>query len=373
MRKTPVEKEQTQPEQSPDEPLFQKVGECLYRRQSSQVYYALVKRAGKQHRKSLKTTDRKLAERLLADYRREIGAVKPTVGGRSVTLGEVAKRWLEAKKPFLKPMSFKRCETSVGQLCRLLGTVAVRKISPTMLEDWASKRIKEGRSPKGLSASTYNNERDTLIAILDQAKRDGHLLDNVAEALPRRKGEKKAKVIPSKEDFAKLVQVLRACDHRSQAAADLVELAAYTGARLGEVTTMRWRDILFEKGRFVITGGEKGTKNSEARERPLFPAARALLERMRERDKPQPDDLIISITSAKRALTSACKKAGIPRLTHHVMRHFFVSNAIEAGVDFKTIADWIGHKDGGVLVAKTYGHLRDAHSFEMAKKMTFSA
>jgi len=47
---------------------------------------------------------------------------------------------------------------------------------------------------------------------------------------------------------------------------------------------------------------------------------------------------------------------------------FFVSNAIEAGVDFKTIAAWVGHKDGGLLVAKTYGHLRDTHSFEMAQK-----
>jgi site-specific recombinase XerD len=69
----------------------------------------------------------------------------------------------------------------------------------------------------------------------------------------------------------------------------------------------------------------------------------------------------------------ACKTAGLATFTHHCMRHYFVSNAIEAGVDFKTIAAWVGHKDGGLLVAKTYGHLRDAHSFEMAKRMTFSA
>jgi site-specific recombinase XerD len=55
------------------------------------------------------------------------------------------------------------------------------------------------------------------------------------------------------------------------------------------------------------------------------------------------------------------------------MRHYFVSNAVEAGVDFKVIASWVGHKDGGLLVAKTYGHLRDSHSFEMAQRMTFSA
>ena len=55
------------------------------------------------------------------------------------------------------------------------------------------------------------------------------------------------------------------------------------------------------------------------------------------------------------------------------MRHYFCSNAIEAGIEFKVIAGWLGHKDGGILVAKTYGHLRDTHSFEMAKRMTNSA
>ena len=43
------------------------------------------------------------------------------------------------------------------------------------------------------------------------------------------------------------------------------------------------------------------------------------------------------------------------------------------GIDFKVIAGWLGHKDSGILVAKTYGHLRDTHSYEMAKRMVFSA
>jgi site-specific recombinase XerD len=70
-------------------------------------------------------------------------------------------------------------------------------------------------------------------------------------------------------------------------------------------------------------------------------------------------DQLFSIQTAKTALTSACRNAGLPRFTHHHLRHFFCSNAIEAGIDFKTIAGWLGHKDGGLLVAKTYGHLRD--------------
>ena len=37
-----------------------------------------------------------------------------------------------------------------------------------------------------------------------------------------------------------------------------------------------------------------------------------------------------------------------------------------AGLDFMTIASWLGHSDGGVLVGKVYGHLTDAHKRRMA-------
>ncbi|SVD23845.1 uncharacterized protein METZ01_LOCUS376699, partial [marine metagenome] len=82
---------------------------------------------------------------------------------------------------------------------------------------------------------------------------------------------------------------------------------------------------------------------------------------------------VTPIKGARTLMASAAKKAGIPKFTHHSMRHYFCSNAIEAGIDFKVIAGWLGHKDGGILVAKTYGHLRDTHSFEMAKRMTQGA
>ena len=68
-------------------------------------------------------------------------------------------------------------------------------------------------------------------------------------------------------------------------------------------------------------------------------------------------------------METACRVANLPHFTHHCLRHYFVSNAIEKGIDFKTIAT-DHHKDGGLLVAKTYGHLRDVHSYQMARLMT---
>ena len=36
-----------------------------------------------------------------------------------------------------------------------------------------------------------------------------------------------------------------------------------------------------------------------------------------------------------------------------------------------TIAAWLGHKDGGILVGKVYGHLLDEHRSKAAKQVRF--
>ena len=51
---------------------FRKVGENLYRLKTSGTYYALLKRGGKQIRKSLKTKDKELAARKLGELREKV-------------------------------------------------------------------------------------------------------------------------------------------------------------------------------------------------------------------------------------------------------------------------------------------------------------
>jgi integrase len=69
----------------------------------------------------------------------------------------------------------------------------------------------------------------------------------------------------------------------------------------------------------------------------------------------------------------AAKRVGFARITHHDLRHLFATRCIEAGVDIPTVSRWLGHRDGGALAMKVYGHLRDQHSSELAQKVTFKA
>ena len=58
---------------------------------------------------------------------------------------------------------------------------------------------------------------------------------------------------------------------------------------------------------------------------------------------------------------------------HHDLRHLFASTCIEAGVDIPTVSRWLGHKDGGGLAMKVYGHLRREHSAAQAQRVRFAS
>ena len=99
-----------------------------------------------------------------------------------------------------------------------------------------------------------------------------------------------------------------------------------------------------------------------------------LLERIHsEKDKEQwENNPVVGVRECQKAIDSACRKLGITRFTHHDLRHLFATRCIESGVDIPTVSRWLGHKDGGALAMKTYGHLRDQHSTTMAQKVVFS-
>ena len=72
---------------------------------------------------------------------------------------------------------------------------------------------------------------------------------------------------------------------------------------------------------------------------------------------------------AKKTMDHAAERVGITKMTHHDLRHFFATICIESGVDIPTVSRWLGHKDGGALAMKTYGHLRDEHSLSAARRV----
>ena len=331
------------------------------------MYFAWFSVRGKQLKRSLKTSDKELARRRLAELRKTAARLHGSEH-RNLRFEELAKFWLESIQGSVKASTHKRRMVCINQLTPFFKTIPMRSITSADIERW---KVRRGAS---ISARTFNKELETLNHLIRYARDvKGMLLDNPAEKVRNRKASAATIEIPSKEQFRKLVSELRNEPRavRSGAAA-FAEFLAYSGLRLGEGREVRWRDVNFELNTLLVTGGETGTKNHEDRTVPLFPALRRLLESiMEQRGQITKDERIFGFKDIRQALSSACQRAGLLRFGHHALRHFFCSNAIEAGVDFKAIAGWLGHKDGGVLAAKTYGHLRNEHSAAMAQRMTF--
>lgn len=349
---------------------FHLVGPNLYRLGEGGKYYALLKRGEKQFRRSLKTKDRKLAERRLTELRSQIGNLTISEDAR-LLFTEIAKRWVATTQQGLKPASIKRRETCIKNLTPFFHGVLIRNVQTAHCERWVTER---GGT---ISARTFVHELDTMRLIFDYAVRLGLMLSNPAKDIKRRRIAPSVIAVPTREQFPKLIAAMRAADgrphiqERAKHGADLVELLAYSGCRLSEATSLRWGDVDFEKGVITITGGEGGTKNHEHRTAPMTQALRALLERLRGDTLPEPTDFVAWIDSAKNGLAAASRRLGYPCFTHHDFRHFFATTCIEAGVDIPTVSRWLGHKDGGALAMRVYGHLRQEHSLAAIQKVRF--
>src|SRR5215471_3135444 len=72
--------------------VFEKVGECLYRYAPNGVYYARIKTDNKEIRQSLRTTDRKTAERELRALKEREGRIDRSQG--KVTLEKLCEKYM---------------------------------------------------------------------------------------------------------------------------------------------------------------------------------------------------------------------------------------------------------------------------------------
>jgi integrase len=162
---------------------------------------------------------------------------------------------------------------------------------------------------------------------------------------------------------------LASVEQRTKDVSEHVRFLAFSGARVSEANKVCWSDVSADS---IMIRGTKSA--SSTRPVPIVPAMRALLDEMRARRAAEGIPLngpILRVASCRDSLKRACGKVGIKKLTHHDLRHYFITVCIESGVDIPTIARWVGHADGGALLMKIYAHLRDLHSTQMAQQVCF--
>lgn len=342
-------------------------------------YYCRVHAGGKEHWRNLQTEHFQVAQARLADAVAEIrGGVAKSAGTRlrRMTFKDAADLFMEnpTRDSDAKASTVTYWQEIVASILASWPEVApmdVRKIKTSQVREWSD------RFAAKYSASRYNSALSAMRNIFKRAIREGVRYDNPAEddEITRRKVRAKMPSLPPADRFGEFVTEIEGAGGRfSSDCADFVRGLAYTGLRRGEAKWLLWRHLDFKTGRIRVTGGADGTKNHEERFVPMIADARTLFERMRKgRGEEGKDSPVFLVNEAQKAIDRAAMRVGIDRITHHDLRHLFATQCIESGVDIPTLSRWLGHKDGGVLAMKTYGHLRDEHSERQAKLVSFAA
>jgi integrase len=350
----------------------------LVRYGPSGVYFARVRVGGKLIRRSLKTNKLGVAQlrlgELVKDERAKREARVEVSRGRMRFGDAVAIHLKQVEGNVgLKPngkLYRKRCAEALVRSWPGLLDKDVHKISERDCLHWAAE------FGKRYSASVFNNTVGSLRQILEIAVKEGSRYGNPALAIKKARIRQKALDLPEHDEFLRLVESIGSAGAWcSRDCADLVRFLAFGGFRKGEAGAITWADCDFEKREIVVRGdAETGTKNWTIRRVPMIPDMLELLQRLRQDRQEEPLTAhVMKVRECQKAIDSACKKLGTTRFTHHDLRHLFATRCIESGVDIPTVSRWLGHKDGGALAMKVYGHLRDEHSVDMAQRVTFKA
>lgn len=339
----------------------------LYRRDPAGTYYIRVQVHGKVISRSLKTKDLKEARLLAMNQLTEI-LKKPQGQSGKVAMSvreafEAASRYYESES-LLKKASKKS-----------LGCISRRMIEwwPHDIEASAST-ITEARIRTclaGLVKQYSPTYIKTILVVIRKAAsfgiEAGLIHEDPTQKIKVEKPNPKNVEVPTKQKIEELFRVIsEEPDPRLKQVVQTLRFLVYGGFRWHESTLIQWSDV----GPTYIRV-HRETKSGKPRTVPIIGQMEQLIEELMEEYPCQPGDRIIQAKYdlCGKVLAWACGKVGINKLTPHDLRHIFTTSCLDSGVDIPTVSAWLGHQDGGVLVGKLYGHRRNEHMENMAKKV----
>jgi integrase len=162
------------------------------------------------------------------------------------------------------------------------------------------------------------------------------------------------------DELARLVRALAA--HPDRQAADIIRALLLTGARRGEVLSMRWADVDLTSGTW--TKPASATKQKTEHIAPLSAPARQLLSEIAAQQKKPLGSFVFPsdsesghVVEIKRAWRTICKAAAITGLRVHDLRHSFASQLASGGASLPLIGALLGHSNPATTAR--YAHLFD--------------
>ena len=305
------------------------------------------------------------------------------------TVGQWMEMWFEHyAKVKVRPSSHQTYRGYIDNHIKPnIGKIPLGKLTSLELQMFYKKLLEKGRvdrleskhRSKGLSAKTVRNIHQIISSAMKLAQEQKLISTNPAEgcALPRLEHREMQTLPPGQ-----LQAFLR--EAKDSGVFELYYLELATGLRRGELLGLKWEDIDLELGDLRvrrqiarINGGvvEAPLKTKNAyRTLSLAEDTIDILKAQKKKTGsspwvfPSPTGGPISPDSVLHMLHRVLKRAGLPRVRFHDLRHTFATLALQSGVDVKTVSGMLGHFSAGFTL-DTYAHVTTASQRQAAKTM----
>ncbi len=268
-----------------------------------------------------------------------------------------------------------------------LGNYELDDLTPIILQRFFTELMQSGnvRTGRGLSANSVNSIITVVQTSLKLAFDLGLCKEYTASRVKRpRKSEKEISCFSIAEQ-KKIERFVRESKKRKLFG---ILLCLYSGLRVGELLALEWQDVDLAKGILSVNhschdGRDENGKfiritdtpktSSSKRVIPLPKQILPLLKEHKKRGNSQyvvADDggVPISVRSYQRSFELMLKKLKIEHKGFHALRHTFATRALECGMDIKTLADILGHKNPTVTLNR-YVHSLMEHKVAMMNRL----
>ncbi|MBA2693071.1 MAG: site-specific integrase [Rubrobacter sp.] len=294
----------------------------------------------------------------------------------NMTMDEYLDRWLKGSvRGSVRKSTYDRDAYLVSNHIRpTLGRIKLKKLSPAHVQGFYREKLDAGLSP-----STVHKIHAILHKALAQAVKWHMVPRNVTEATDPPKPTPKEMRPLSTEEVHRLLEAARGDKLEA-----LYVLAVTTGMRQGELLALKWQDIDLENttlsvrrtltrdgGRFTI--GEPKTKKSRRSIRLTTQAAQTLKEHLSRQlrdiemlgDRYEDRGLVFTTETGapvipsnlrRRSFAPLLKRANLPSIRFHDLRHTCATLLLTKGVHPKFVQELLGHATIAITL-DTYSHV----------------
>ena len=209
---------------------------------------------------------------------------------------------------------------------------------------WAEKN---GYRPRGSNPATgiekYREEKRTAFMGADELARIGTALAELEQAWNDREAARQRR----EKSEAKI-------DVVTPQAANVIRLLCLTGARLGEVLSLKWEYLDLDMGLARLPDSKTGFKVLHL-PRPALEVLEGILEYSKWVFPGSKGDG--HMTEVHHAWRAVCKKAGLTGWRIHDLRHAFASTAVNSGHSLPQIGALLGHSQA--MTTARYAHVAE--------------